>query len=272
MTPSREVLPPSDRSWLLRSARQVALRVVPRRYHMPLRYHVRRLAGRLDKEMRFLPVLVGAGQTGVDIGANLGVYTYALSHLCARVEAFEPLPEYAGSIRAFGSPRIRVHETALSSATGTRPLFFARAGAVIDRGQGSLSATDRADQIEVPVRRLDEFAFADVSFIKIDVEGHELDVLKGGAETLRRYRPTLLVEIEQRHLSIPMTEVFRYLADLGYSGWFVESEQLVSLSRFAYETHQKPFLGDVYTARYVNNFVFTVSEEQPKPKHHNSLG
>jgi FkbM family methyltransferase len=258
-----EVLPPTDRSWLLRTARRVALQVVPQRYHLPLRYHYRRLVGRLDQEMRYLPELVGAGRTAVDVGANVGLYTYALSRLCRRVEAFDPLAENAAAIRAFGSPRVRVHQTALSSASGTRRLYFARAGAVVDRGQGSLSATDRTDQVEVSVRRLDEFDFPQVSFMKIDVEGHELEVLKGGEATIRRWQPNLLIEIEQRHLPFPMTDVFRYVQGLGYTGWFVDTGQLAPLSRFSYDRHQQAFLGDVYAPGYVNNFVFRAPVEVP---------
>lgn len=48
---------------------------------------------------------------------------------------------------------------------------------------------------DVQVKRLDDFGIADVDFIKIDVEGHELEVLKGGAATIERYRPVLLMEV-----------------------------------------------------------------------------
>ena len=49
------------------------------------------------------------------------------------------------------------------------------------------------------MRRLDDLALGDVGFVKIDVEGHELAVLRGAAETLQRNRPPLLVEAEERH-------------------------------------------------------------------------
>ncbi len=53
-----------------------------------------------------------------------------------------------------------------------------------------------------------------VSFIKCDVEGHELAVLRGAAQTLKS-GPPLLIEVEQRHHDTPLEEVFGHLLDLG---------------------------------------------------------
>lgn len=50
-------------------------------------------------------------------------------------------------------------------------------------------------EIAVPARRLDDYEMDAVGFIKIDVEGHELAVLRGGSETIRRCLPSMLIEI-----------------------------------------------------------------------------
>jgi FkbM family methyltransferase len=238
-----------------RGLRQLVLSVLPRRYHLPLRYYYRRWFHTLDPEFRFLTRLVGRGQTAVDVGGNLGVYTYALSKLCRRVEVFEPVSLYADLIRAFPAPNVRVHEVALSSQVGTQRLYFAREAGLVDMGRGSLSPLDPgSDSLETRVDTLDNFGLADVSFIKIDVEGHELDVLKGATETLTRQRPNLLVEIEQRHLQHPMKIVFDYLEGLGYHGFFVEGRALHPIGKFQPEQHQR--LENVYSERYINNFLF----------------
>jgi hypothetical protein len=64
-----------------------------------------------------------------------------------------------------------------------------------------------------------------ISFVKIDVEGHELEVLRGGIETLRRHRPNLLIEIEQRHSPVPIFHTLDFLASLGYAGEFLDDKR-----------------------------------------------
>jgi hypothetical protein len=80
-------------------------------------------------------------------------------------------------------------------------------------------------------------SFQDVSFIKIDVEGHELSVLEGGVRTIANNRPVLWVEIEQRHLSRPMSDVFEFIKSLGYDGGFYDGT-FQPLEKFRYEIHQ----------------------------------
>src|SRR5205807_6872354 len=103
------------------------------------------------------------------------------------------------------------------------------------------------------------------SFIKIDVEGHELDVLTGAAKTVARSNPILLVEVEQRHLSFPMEAVFEEVSHFGYKGFFVVGKRVLPLAMFSYKVHQEPFLHDVLSSDYVNNFIF-VHENFTLPK------
>jgi len=83
-----------------------------------------------------------------------------------------------------------------------------------------------------------------------------LTVLVGAVETIKRTKPILIVEIEQRHLHIPMTEVFDYIRTLGYRGMFLVDDRWVCLDQFVFARHQEPYLECVWDSRYVNNFVF----------------
>jgi hypothetical protein len=67
-------------------------------------------------------------------------------------------------------------------------------------------------QIEVQVKPLDDFALSDVTFIKIDVEGHEVEVLIGASETIKKWRPYVLVEVADRNLQT----VDRYFDSITY--------------------------------------------------------
>ena len=230
---------------------------IPLRYQVPLRYWYRRVTHRLEKELPIVLQLIPRGHIAVDVGANNGVYTYALSKWGAQVEAFEPLPSCARAIAAFRSSNVRVHEVALSSATGARELFVPQISGVLHTALARFSRPAGAfEAIRVPVRRLDDFGFRDVSFIKIDVEGHELEVLRGGAETIATCHPLLLIEVEQRHLELSMEDVFSEVLRFGYRGFFVLCERLAPLKDFSYKLHQQPFLGNVLSPDYVNNFIF----------------
>ena len=119
-----------------------------------------------------------------------------------------------------------------------------------------------SEEITVRVSTLDGFAFDDVDLIKIDVEGHELSVLRGAIQTLQRCRPALIVEIEQRHLDRnghAMRDVFDFIGALDYDAFFIEpgrERRVRPISEFSYERHQQSHVGHVDDPSYVNNFVF----------------
>jgi FkbM family methyltransferase len=243
------MMPMSFKGWVLQQ--------IPLRYHVPLSYWHRFITRRLEKELRIVTQLFGTGHRSVDVGANNGVYTYALARLCSQVEAFEPLPGCAGKLRAFQARNVQVHEVALSSGNGRRDLFVPVVSGVMHTAHASFTKpTGSCQTVSVPLCRLDDYRFDDVCFIKIDVEGHELDVLRGARATIVQFRPVLLVEVEQRHLSFPMELVFQEALRLGYKGFFVARGRLLPLEAFSYSLHQEPFLGNVLSSHYVNNFIF----------------
>jgi FkbM family methyltransferase len=234
---------------------------VPPAFRTPLRYWYRRVAGRLDRELPILRRYVRPGSRVIDIGANTGLYAYALSR-DARVDAFEPMPEALRTLRALAAhrPSVTVHANALSSAPGAATLYVPYLRRRLHTALASLHEPPPGtpfEAFEVPVRTLDAFAFADVSVVKIDVEGHERAVLAGATETLARERPVLLIEIEQRHIDVPIAQVFALVQSLGYEGSFLGPDGAAqSLSAFRHDEHQAPYLADVTDARYVSNFLF----------------
>lgn len=245
--------------------KKVVLGLTPLRYQLPLRFHYERLIGRLEPEMEILGDLLGSKKLVVDVGANVGLFSYFLSKMGKDVEAFEPLPECANAIDAYRSSRIRVHNIALSSKSGALKLYTPLINGIPYPGNSSFTAVEGPHESrEVSVQTLDQYHYENVCLIKIDVEGHELDVLKGATQTLSRERPVLLVEIEQRHLQIPMAEVFAYVLEQRYNGFFLFSGKLIPLSDFVHEIHQD--VGNIHSPDYINNFIF-LPEETPVPEH-----
>jgi len=141
----------------------------------------------------------------LDIGANIGVYSVYLAGnvpSLGEVFAFEPSPASYDLLRQncemVESPTILTNQVALSDETGTAEftLFNPTSGAnaLID----TMERDDVGDEvIEVPTQRLDDFMESragKVIAIKIDVEGHELNVLSGSNSLLQNNRVLLQVE------------------------------------------------------------------------------
>jgi FkbM family methyltransferase len=226
-----------------------------------------------------IDALVDRGSVAVDIGASLGLYTCRLAELVGSsgtVHAFEPNPFHTGGLRALerALPQIKVHSTALSDREGMAELRVpVYRGACLD-ALGSLNPRSAEheglsfDTEVVPVTTLDAALGAGqrVDFIKCDVEGHELAVVRGAAEILRRSRPILVIEIEQRHSSIDIELTFEHLLGLGYEGWALTRPRIRPLTEFDVERDQLSHLGSDFepigpAARgYVNNFLFASRE------------
>jgi hypothetical protein len=89
--------------------------------------------------------------------------------------------------------------------------------------------------------------------LKIDVEGNELRVFRGGINTLKTYKPKILVEIESRHIGKEkVLATFQYLEELGYSGSFVFKANRLPLAAFEFDKHQNA----EKASTYCNNFIF----------------
>lgn len=153
-----------------------------------------------EHELLVLDRLVPAGATAVDVGANQGFFAYALAKVAARVEAFEPNPDYAAFARRMLGRRATVHTLALSDHDGRAEFVVpvAEDGMVMHLGgnlKQSAAQHGRMQKFEVVVRTLDSFAFPNVRIMKVDVEGSELEVLAGAAATIARDRPAMIVEL-----------------------------------------------------------------------------
>src|SRR5215472_14851449 len=148
-----------------------------------------------EPELAALDRLVRRGGTAVDIGANQGVFAFALGSIADRIVAFEPNPDYARFARWMLRGRVEVHALALADKPGRGSFYVPHAddGMVLHLA-GSLKHTHAQfrtiETHEVEIRTLDAFALTDVHFIKADVEGSERAVLEGARTTIRaRSRP-----------------------------------------------------------------------------------
>ena len=205
----------------------------------------------LKKRRRFL-----------DIGSHVGNYTYFFSTKFSNVTSFEPLTEITARIKELNRDNIEIHNIALSNCDSYLTFFIPIINGKPITSRASLESKESpSEKRSVEVKTLDSFGFTDVDLIKIDVEGHEYSVLEGSLSTIRRCKPILLLEIEQRHISRPIEDVFNLVLKQGYEGFFLLGRSLVSLSQFSYETNQLPFLDFTSSNNYINNFIFIPGNE-----------
>lgn len=239
------------------------LNLFPESQQLPIKFHYRRLRKRLEPELFYIGKSVKKGRRAIDIGANEGMYSYLFSQKFDVVEAFEPQANCTQLLSIYNKyhrQNINIHNVGLSNFCGTSTLYIPIAEAADAQVVSGLATftqiRGKQQQIEVPVYKLDDYQFEDVSLIKIDVEGHESQVIEGGTEMISREKPVILVEIEQRHLEDkPIEKVFEQITALDYEGFFWH-QQLHPLSEFSYEQNQKPYLENVFHQNYIHNFLF----------------
>lgn len=205
-------------------------RVLPVAESNPLRMRYRCWRYRFKSEVPSIHFVRHArlsGKTVLDIGANRGIYSIYMSRAAGRdgrVIAFEPQPELGEHLarvkRDFRLDNLEIENSGLSSAPATMKMWRPKVGS----GSANLYGDNNAgwSQIEVPVIRLDDYlqqaGVDSVDLIKCDIEGHELDALRGGVEMLRRDMPALILECA--HTEAVNGELFGFLEDLGYDGHF----------------------------------------------------
>lgn len=203
-------------------------RVVPARWRLPLRYRMQRLVGGFEPEMHILGELVRPGGVALDIGANHGIYAYALAGIASRVHCFEPLSECCAYIRAARSDKIVVHNCALSDAAGKLRLYIPTTHGRPIGTRASLAQPAGSFEVrDVDVRTLDSMELPPVDFVKIDVEGVEAALLRGARAMLERDHPGMLIEIDRaRHSRESFESLIAWLNAQGYEPHVLETEGL----------------------------------------------
>lgn len=186
-----------------------------------------------EPELLGLPQLVREGDTVFDVGAAWGMYTVPLARLVGpggRVFAFEPQPRQVAGVRRLksfmGAGQIEVTQAVMGPERGEFTLMVPiRFGLpiygwahVVEGTDPSLERTTRSRQLRTPMHTVDDwmtrYGAPDPTFLKVDVEGFEPRVIDGASATIDRARPSLLLEIEDRHLLRYGTDGNRFADEL----------------------------------------------------------
>jgi FkbM family methyltransferase len=219
-----------------------------------------------EPEALLIPFLCRSDRPSIDVGAHYGGYAIRMLRHSSQVHIFEPQPMLVKRLAAafrFQS-RVHVHPFGLSDRSGVAGLRIPLRSGQRGTGLATIDPDNRLDEmptdvVEVAIKRLDEFNIHAPAFIKIDVEGHEEAVLRGGLTMIRRWKPNMLIEAEERHHPQTVKALINVLEPLGYEGFFLQSGVARPIAEFTPKIHQKSAaIAGGYKQRgsYFNNFIF----------------
>ena len=144
---------------------------------------------------------VKPGDVGIDVGCHRGeIMDLFLKHSDGPHWGFEPIPSFAEFLRQKyeDQPRVKIQESALAETPGTARFQYVRNAPAYSGLKQRTYAIDKPEieEIDVTIKTLDSFLpeVARVDFLKIDVEGAELGVLRGGRSLLQKHRPLIIFE------------------------------------------------------------------------------
>lgn len=156
----------------------------------------------------------------IDIGAHVGFWSRRLIQDFDIVHAFEPEHEHVMCLKKnINNHKLVVHNLALSDHEGT--VKFSKY--IENSGMSRVSP----DGDPIYCTTLDSFNLVNVDLIKIDVEHHELEVLKGAKETILKYKPVLFIEILHGTDAAIRQEIFNFISPMRYYMSEVISENYI---------------------------------------------
>ena len=194
----------------------------------------------IEREIRLLDNLTSNKLASIDIGVYRGVYTYHLNNLSSHVYAFEANKLLKDSLKkAFkGIKSITLENIAVSSSSGksnlkipyrNKEISYENPEQKYELGLATIHSNNDLDnknfhEIEIDKISLDDYKFKHpIGFIKIDVEGHELEIIKGAEKLINLYKPNLLLEIEQRHTGLAPIKIINQIKEKGYNCYVVKN-------------------------------------------------
>lgn len=208
---------------------RLAQRILPPPLLMKLRrafltWEVVNNRARRESAMSGLPVLVKPGDFVADLGANIGVYALEFSRLvgpAGKVYSFEPISENFKILESVARKRhlsnVRLYRAAIGSSPGRHEMLIPNARGFSGFYTAHLVRPGDEGQIEiVEVFRLDDLLQGNeiprLEFIRADVAGAELEIIRGGRSLLATLRPGLLLGISRSSGD----QAFAVLKTLGY--------------------------------------------------------
>lgn len=204
-------------------------------------YYLRKLKNCSESDeidLKMVGYLVQSGDSVIDVGANFGVYTSFLSRLVGysgHVYSIEPIPStfeiLANNVNRLNLQNVTLLNCGISDKNGFATMEIpkylgGRENFYRARITGNADADASLKKVRVVLRTLDDISTGikeDIKLIKIDVEGHELPVIEGAVNLIRRWQPALLIEVsdnpdDENSMAFTLVEILKKVGYMPY--WF----------------------------------------------------
>jgi FkbM family methyltransferase len=225
------------------------------------------IARKVEPELLWLTDFLPKNAVFIDVGANVGHFLYQLDyHLFPQnIYAFEPNKALNKKLKRL-FPKVNVFLVALSDENTTAEFKIPVLKGKQVNSRGTLQTDFKEENEEktviqkVKVVKLDDFELLKklkkLDFIKIDVEGNEMKTLRGAKETILKFRPTLMVEMEQRHHKEPLWNLIAEVENWGFEAHYLDrnSFELKRLTEEFIKSQNAIFVKDY--ENYINNIIF----------------
>jgi FkbM family methyltransferase len=233
-------------------------KIIPEKYLLEKRLK-RAIKKGYEKELTIIRKFSDKNKEAIDIGVYRGVYSYELAKYYKLVHSFEPNPliyPYLKKNLTKIIKNIKLYNVALSEEIGevnlripnrTNSLFHNNVEELYKLGCATIHNENifkKYNEFKVKKNKLDNLIVSNnIGFIKIDVEGHELEVINGGINIITANKPILLIEIEEKHTKKNINETINKINKLGYKSYYLEDNKFKSTDNLS--------VGSKF-----NNFIF----------------
>ena len=210
---------------------------------------IRSIKKSYDQEITLLNKVINKDLDSVDVGVYRGVYSYQMSKLSSHVHSFEPNPliyPYLEKNLKKIIKNMTLYNVALSDKSEIVDLKVPNRFEILNKNNHeerfklglatihneNLLENNKYSLFKVRAEKLDNLIKnVNIGFIKIDVEGHEKNVLLGAEKIIKKCKPNLLVEIEERHTNDKVENIVNFINDLGYKSFFSDGQNLIETTK-----------------------------------------
>ena len=210
---------------------------------------IRSIKKNYDQEITLLNKVINKDLDSIDVGVYRGVYSYQMSKLSSHVHSFEPNPliyPYLEKNLKKIIKNMTLYNVALSDKSEIVDLKVPNRFEILNKNNHeerfklglatihneNLLGNNKYSLFKVRAEKLDNLIKNEnIGFIKIDVEGHEKNVLLGAEKIIKKCKPNLLVEIEERHTNDKVQNIVNFINDLGYKSFFSDGQNLIETTK-----------------------------------------